>query len=128
MRDSVSPPAMRPFSPRRVVACASRQKRLPGVILAPSCFPSSTWREDYGPEWTRRGIARFRYTAKYKTWTLYWSDRNQCCHQYDLIEPSSDVEPGRKTDELTLLGTLAHEPSGATDDPTAAEGDRLGGP
>jgi hypothetical protein len=49
------------------------------------------WREDYGPEWTRRGIARFRYTAKSKQWTLCWSDRNQRWHKYDLIQPSSDI-------------------------------------
>lgn len=62
------------------------------------------WREDYGPEWTRRGIARLRYTAKQKTWTLYWSDRNQHWHKYDLIAPSADV--------LALLDELDRDPTG----------------
>jgi hypothetical protein len=44
----------------------------------------AAWREDYGPEWTRRGIARLRYTAKHKHWTLDWNDRNQRWHRYDL--------------------------------------------
>ena len=61
------------------------------------------WREDYGPEWTRRGIARFRYTAKHKAWTLYWSDRNQRWHKYDLIAPSADV--------LALLDELDRDPT-----------------
>lgn len=29
------------------------------------------WREDFGPEWTSVPIARLRYTAATKTWTLY---------------------------------------------------------
>ncbi len=61
------------------------------------------WREDYGPEWTRRGIARLRYTAKHKHWTLYWSDRNQRWHKYDLIAPTPDV--------LALLDELDRDPT-----------------
>ena len=34
------------------------------------------WREDFGPEWTAFPIARLRYTAADKSWTLYWRDRN----------------------------------------------------
>jgi hypothetical protein len=49
------------------------------------------WREDYGPEWTSRGVARLRYTAKSGVWTLYWSDRNGRWHRYDLIEPTPDI-------------------------------------
>jgi Protein of unknown function (DUF3024) len=49
------------------------------------------WREDYGPEWTSRGVARLRYTAKSGVWTLYWSDRNARWHRYDLIEPTPDI-------------------------------------
>ncbi len=49
------------------------------------------WREDYGPEWTSRGVARLRYTTKVGLWTLYWSDRNGRWHRYDLIEPAPDV-------------------------------------
>lgn len=61
------------------------------------------WREDYGPEWTRRGIARLRFTAKYHHWTLYWSDRNQRWHRYDPIGPSPDV--------LAMLDELDRDPT-----------------
>lgn len=50
------------------------------------------WREDRGPEWTSFPIARLRYTANNKTWTLYWRDRNLRFHLYDLITPSNNVE------------------------------------
>jgi hypothetical protein len=49
------------------------------------------WREDYGPEWTSFPIARLRYTASTKTWTLYWRDRNLRFHRYDLLNPSPQV-------------------------------------
>ncbi len=62
------------------------------------------WRENDGPEWTRRGIARLRYTAKQKTWMLYWSDRNQRWQKYDLIAPSADVR--------ALLDELDRDPTG----------------
>ena len=50
------------------------------------------WREDLGPEWTSFPIARLRYTAADKTWTLYWRDRNLRFHIYDLLAPSNQVE------------------------------------
>jgi len=62
------------------------------------------WREDFGPEWTSSGIARLRYTAKSRLWTLYWRDRNQRWHRYDLIEPSADV--------LRLLDEVDRDPTG----------------
>lgn len=56
------------------------------------------WREDYGPEWTSFPIARLRYTAADKSWTLYWRDRNLRFHRYELHAPSRQVE-----DPLTEL-------------------------
>jgi hypothetical protein len=50
------------------------------------------WREDFGPEWTSSRIARLRYTAVDKSWTLYWRDRNLCYHIYELLAPSHRVE------------------------------------
>lgn len=50
------------------------------------------WREDLGPEWTTFPIARLHYTAKDKTWTLYWRDRNLRFHRYDLAEPSTHID------------------------------------
>lgn len=45
------------------------------------------WREDFGPDWISFPIARLRYTATTKTWTLYWRDRHQRFHRYDLLNP-----------------------------------------
>jgi len=50
------------------------------------------WREESGPEWTSFPIARLRYTAANKSWTLYWRDRNLRFHLYDLLEPSHQVD------------------------------------
>jgi hypothetical protein len=50
------------------------------------------WREDAGPERTSFPIARLRYTAADKSWTLYWRDRNHRFHIYDPLTPSRRVE------------------------------------
>jgi hypothetical protein len=50
------------------------------------------WHEDLGPEWTSLPIARLRYTAGDKSWTLYWRDRNLRFHNYDQLAPSQHVE------------------------------------
>lgn len=50
------------------------------------------WREDYGPEWTSFPIARLRYTAADRSWTLYWRDRHLRFHIYDPLAPSHRVE------------------------------------
>ena len=49
------------------------------------------WSEDFGPEWISFPIARLRYTAAHKLWTLYWRDRNLQFHAYDLLAPSQSV-------------------------------------
>jgi hypothetical protein len=61
------------------------------------------WREDFGPEWTSRGVARLRYAMKRGVWTLYWSDRDGLRHLYDLIDPSDDVR--------VLLDELDRDPT-----------------
>ncbi|KAA8723889.1 DUF3024 domain-containing protein [Corynebacterium phocae] len=40
---------------------------------------------------TRSPIARLRYTKKTGLWSLYWRDRNQKFHAYD-IEPTPTVQ------------------------------------
>jgi len=30
------------------------------------------WRDDYGPEWSRLPVARLRYVASRRLWTLYY--------------------------------------------------------
>ncbi len=66
------------------------------------------WRADLGPEWTSFPIARLRYTAAGKSWTLYWRDRNLRFHIYDLLAPSNRVERPAQRDRprphLHLLG------------------------
>lgn len=49
------------------------------------------WREDFGPEWTRREAARLRYTQKTAKWTLYWPDSNANFRLYDRLRPTSHV-------------------------------------
>jgi hypothetical protein len=62
------------------------------------------WRADFGPEWSKRGVARLRYTAKSATWALYWSDRNGRWHRYDLIGPITDIR--------ALLDEVDQDPTG----------------
>jgi hypothetical protein len=62
------------------------------------------WRADYRPEWTRLGIARFRYANTTGLWTLYWRDRNQSWHIYDLVEPATHIGP--------LLDEVDGDPTG----------------
>jgi hypothetical protein len=50
------------------------------------------WRPEYGPEWTRFPIVRFRYTKTRREWTTYWRDRNSKFHRYDPIPPSLDLQ------------------------------------
>jgi Protein of unknown function (DUF3024) len=50
------------------------------------------WRADFGPKWTTFPIARLRYTAADKAWTLYWRDRNLRFHIYDRLAPSRIID------------------------------------
>jgi hypothetical protein len=61
------------------------------------------WREGFGPEWTSFPIARMRYTAAGKSWTLYWRHRNLRFHLYDLLAPSNRVDD--------LLNEIESDPS-----------------
>ena len=61
------------------------------------------WRENSGREWSSRGVARLRYTAKSGVWTLYWKDRNDRWHRYELIEPTGDIR--------LLLDEIDHDPT-----------------
>lgn len=49
------------------------------------------WTAELGPEWTTFPIARLRYTATDKCWTLHWRDRNLRFHRYESLAPSGDV-------------------------------------
>ncbi len=62
------------------------------------------WREDFGPEWSSFPIARLRYTANNKMWTLYWRDRNLRFHLYVHLAPSDSVQE--------LLSEMDLDPTG----------------
>jgi hypothetical protein len=70
-------------------------------VTVVECRPP--WREDLGSEWTRFPIARLRYTNTTKRWSLYWRDRHLRFHQYDFVQPTSDVEE--------LLGEIDRDPT-----------------
>jgi hypothetical protein len=50
------------------------------------------WRADLGPEWTSFPIARLRYTAANRSWTLYWRDRNLRFRVYQRLAPAQHVD------------------------------------
>jgi hypothetical protein len=62
------------------------------------------WRADLGPEWTSVPVARLRYAAATKSWTLYWRDRNLRFHSYDELAPSSRIDD--------LLAEIDRDPAG----------------
>lgn len=49
-------------------------------------------RADFGSEWTRRPIARIRYTKSARVWTLFWRDRNQRFHAYEPVAPTAIID------------------------------------
>jgi len=61
------------------------------------------WPENYEPEWTSFPIARLRYTAADRSWTLYSRDRHLRFHIYDPLAPSHRVED--------LLTEIDHDPT-----------------
>ncbi len=87
--------AVQRFCDERVPPQALHQVRLE-VQVGPTALTiverRAPWRPDYGPEWSTFPIARFRYTARTKLWTLYWRDRNLAFRLYDLVGPSRSIE------------------------------------
>jgi Protein of unknown function (DUF3024) len=43
-------------------------------------------------EWTECSFAKFRWNARRGTWSLLWSDRNGCWHNYLDCDPSPRLE------------------------------------
>ncbi len=60
------------------------------------------WREDVGPEWSRLPVARLRYVASQRLWTLYYHRHTGRWERYPLLGPS------RRLGEL--LGELTEDP------------------
>jgi hypothetical protein len=51
------------------------------------------WREHFGPEWTRMPIARFRYVATTRLWTLYYHRHTSRWERYPLLGSTTRIEP-----------------------------------
>jgi hypothetical protein len=61
------------------------------------------WREDYGPQWSSRAVARLRYTKATGVWTLYYTDRNLRFHRYDPAPATAHV--------VDLLAEIDRDPT-----------------
>lgn len=48
--------------------------------------------------------ARLRYTKSRNRWSLYWRDRNLKFHEYDLTDPTPDIQD--------LLDEIDRDPTG----------------
>lgn len=60
------------------------------------------WREDYGPDWPPMPIARLRYVASKRLWTLYYHRHTGRWERYPLLGPSRRVSD--------LLSEIAEDP------------------
>jgi hypothetical protein len=83
------------FCARRVPPEALHQVRLEVEVSAGAVTiveRRAPWHPSAGPEWTHFPIARFRYSASARLWTLYWRDRNLRFHLYDLAEPNESID------------------------------------
>ena len=86
---------IRRWADRRVPEHARDQVRLEvdvadRAVTILECRPP--WRPEYDSDWTRFPIARLRYVESRNRWSLYWRDRNLKFHEYDLADPTSDIQ------------------------------------
>jgi hypothetical protein len=96
---------VRRFCAERVPAHESDQVRVeceeaPGAVTVVALRPP--WREDYGPEWSRMPVARFRYVRSTRLWTLYYHRHTGRWERYPLLSSTTRIEP--------LLDELEHDP------------------
>lgn len=61
------------------------------------------WHDDPSPEWTRLPIARLRFSATTRSWSLFWRDRNEKFHSYPPLPASPTVQ--------TLLDEIDRDPT-----------------
>ena len=98
---------VQPWCTVRVPEHARHQVRVECEIAHDTSRSSSgepPGREDPGPEWTSFPIARLRYTAAGKSWTLYWRDRNLRFHTYELLAHAESKTSSPKS-TATLLAS-----------------------
>lgn len=86
--------AARHFCEQRIPPRALHQVRLeleegPGAITIVE--RRAPWREEFGPDWTRRPIAQIRYSDVRGLWTPYCRDRHQRWNLYTRLAPSTDI-------------------------------------
>jgi hypothetical protein len=62
------------------------------------------WMPDLGPEWTTVGVARLRYTATKREWTLQSADSNGRWSRYEYINPVARID--------VLLNEIDRDPTG----------------
>ena len=61
------------------------------------------WDRGLGSARTRQPIAQLRLDATDLRWTLYWADRNDRWHAYEMVKPTRRLE--------TLLDEIDRDPS-----------------
>ena len=57
-----------------------------------------------GEAWTRSAVCRFRYTKVRKQWSLYWPDRHDKFHLYELVEATPYID--------SLMEEVSTDPAG----------------
>jgi hypothetical protein len=62
------------------------------------------WSPDFGPEWSTVGVARLRYTATKRVWTLQSADGHGRWSRYDFIDSVPRVD--------VLLDEIERDPTG----------------
>ena len=97
---------VRRYCQRRVPPHARDQVRLETVVRGSAITIiewRAPWREDFGPEWSRRKVAQLR--CNHGAWTLHWADRN------GRWLPYPDLDPSPRLDDL--LTEIDRDPAGA---------------
>ena len=62
------------------------------------------WHADLGTDWTRQPVAQLRYDPADHYWSLYCADRNSRWHDYDMIQPTPQLDE--------LLTEIDDDPTG----------------
>jgi hypothetical protein len=62
------------------------------------------WNPDFGPEWSTVGVARLRYTATRREWTVQSADSNGRWSRYEFIDAVPRVD--------VLLDEIDRDPTG----------------
>ncbi|HAM01743.1 MAG TPA: transposase [Acidimicrobiaceae bacterium] len=61
------------------------------------------WDQGRASEWSRQPIAQLRFDPGDHRWTLFYADRNDRWHPYEMAEPTTKVDE--------LLAEIDHDPT-----------------